>query len=400
LAERRLRACEAGASVTLIAEEAALPAANALRDHFPAVTAVRTVDDAAAGDVGILPETQEHGRDARATSSRIVMPLSLDTIPMEHQFPVGLPQVAPWYDTVRRLWRQGFREFEFYSLSGSRLLRVPHLLDAFRDAHKGRRCFIAGNGPSLNAIDMTRLRDEIVLGANRCYLGFEDWGFAFPYWGVSDRLQIEEYGPEYEMHIPRETVKFFSFEYLPLLEFEAGCPVHLDWPRAANREFSTDPARLLVGYTVTYMLLQIAAVMGCDPIILIGVDHRYDLRKTQRLRRMARLGGRWLARRYDDRAWYKAARAAAREIARARREAGKGGPRRFWVSKDATRPTHFDARYATGEQKRFLMPRPLDAEKDFACAARWAEEHGVRILNATPRSALTAFPMVEFDALF
>lgn len=383
LAERRLRVDDAGTPITLYAEPDALALARTFQARFPFIVSVQDVD---TGDP--------------APSERIVLPLSLDVVPLEHQFPVRLPRLVPHYDTVRRLWRRGFREFEFFNLSGSRTLHVPHLLDAFRDKHKGRRCFVAGNGPSLNAIDMARVRDEIVLGSNRCYLGFGEWGFAFPYWGVSDKLQIETYGAEYEEHIPRSAIKFFPFEYLPLLEFEEACPVRLDWPREANRQFSNDPGRLFLGYTVTYMLLQIAAVMGCDPIILIGVDHRYDLRKTQRLRRMVRLCGRWLARHYDHTTWYKAGRAAAIEVLKARRERGKGGPRRFWVSKDAAHPTHFDARYAAGEQKRFLMPRPLDAEKDFACAARWAEEHGVRILNATPGSALTAFPMVTFDGLF
>ncbi len=383
LAERWLRAHGARASVVLYAERDALPLAQSLQSRFPMIVSVR---DADSGEPAPAP--------------RIVVPLHVDVSPLEHQYPVRLPQLAPCYDTFARLWRRGFREFECFHLGGGRVLRVPHLLDAFQDKHKGRRCFVVGNGPSLNEIDMTRLRDEVVLGSNRCYLGFQEWGFVFPYWGVSDKLQIEVYGPEYEERVPRDTVTFFPFEYLPLLDFDGACPVRFDWPREANRQFSNVPGRLFLGYTVTYMLLQIAAVMGCDPIILIGVDHRYDLRKTQRLRRMVRLCGRWLARHYDHATWYKAGRAAAEEVIKARRAAGKGGPRRFWESKDAAHPTHFDARYAAGEEKRFLMPRPLDAEKDFACAARWAEEHGVRILNATPGSALTAFPMVAFHSLF
>ena len=43
-------------------------------------------------------------------------------------------------------------------------------LEDFRDIHKGKRGWIACNGPSLNDVDGTMLKDEIVFGLNRGYL--------------------------------------------------------------------------------------------------------------------------------------------------------------------------------------------------------------------------------------
>jgi hypothetical protein len=40
------------------------------------------------------------------------------------------------------------------------------------------------------------------------------------------------------------------------------------------------------------------------------------------------------------------------------------------------------------------------ADRQFDLAARWAEANGVRILNATPNSALNAFPKVRYEDLF
>ena len=48
----------------------------------------------------------------------------------------------------------------------------------FRDAYKGRRCFIIGNGPSLRRMDLSPLRDEVTFGLNRIYLLFEELGFS------------------------------------------------------------------------------------------------------------------------------------------------------------------------------------------------------------------------------
>ncbi len=36
--------------------------------------------------------------------------------------------------------------------------------------HHGQRCFIIGNGPSLQRTDLTKLKDEFTFGMNRIYL--------------------------------------------------------------------------------------------------------------------------------------------------------------------------------------------------------------------------------------
>jgi len=245
---------------------------------------------------------------------------------------------------------------------------------------------------------MKGLGGELCLGANRGYLGCPEWGFTFPYWGVYDQLQIEAYGEEYARDAPESMLKFFPFQYLPLLQLTNGCPVPLDWPRGGDREFSTAPERLVVGYSVVYMLLQIAALMGCDPIYVVGLDHRYHLKKGPGLTRLVRLGGRALARRFDQRSWYKAGEAASWEWFKGKHSAAPPVAR-IWDAADAEGPTHFHQHY-TGSEKRFLMPRPQDAARDYACAAAWARDHGRTILNATPDTALETLPRVDFETLF
>lgn len=338
------------------------------------------------------------GIDDAAVCDEVVLPLPLDARPLRHQAPVLLPDVRPHHALIARLWRAGYRKFTWYGLGGARTLALPQQLEAFRDRHTGRRCFVVGNGPSLNQIDMGKLKDEITFGSNRCYMGYPDWGFEFNYWGIYDALQIEEYGPEYEANVPDAAVKFYPLQYWPLLRLANACPVRMDWPRAAAREFSTDPGRLIVGYSVTFMLLQIAALMGCDPIYLVGLDHRYHIARPQVITRAVRLAGKWVARHFDHTPWYKAGEGAAEAWQKARRS-GAVSRARIWQAGDAAGSTHFTSKY-TGEQKRFLMPRPQDAELDYACALAWAQANGRQILNATPGTGLEVFPKVAFEGLF
>ena len=41
---------------------------------------------------------------------------------------------------------------------------------ALKDIHKGERCFIIGNGPSLNKLDLSKIKDEYTFGVNAIYL--------------------------------------------------------------------------------------------------------------------------------------------------------------------------------------------------------------------------------------
>ena len=389
LAARWIREQASGVSVCLIHAPAAAADAAALQRAFPAITRAGTLDSL----------DREVVVPAEGAAPRVTLPLTPDEFPLRYQYPVRVPDYRPQAAVLRDLWGAGFREVELYHAGGSRVVPLPHMPDAFKDCHEGKRCFIVGNGPSLNRIDMAKLAGEVVFSANRGYLGFERWGFTAPYWGIYDPLQIEQYGMEYEEHVPDACVKFFPMQYWAHLRVRNACPLLLDWPRKSSRDFSNSPDRMFVGYSVTYMLLQVAAMMGCNPIILVGMDHRYPLNKKNGLVRLARLGGRWLARKYDGSTWYRCGEAAWREYFKLRGKHMAVPASRLWQADDTRAETHFDSSYTT-EKRQFLMPRPQDSEADYRCARDWVQSNGVQILNATPDSALDVFPMVAFERLF
>ena len=50
-------------------------------------------------------------------------------------------------------------------------------LEVYRDLHRGKRCFVIGNGPSLKQTDLSLLKNEFTFGLNRIYLLFPELGF-------------------------------------------------------------------------------------------------------------------------------------------------------------------------------------------------------------------------------
>lgn len=345
--------------VWLLYDPEARADAEALRQEHATIVEALPLDDESVP--GLTPGTDVLTGAARDGVHLLVCP---KTKALEFWDGGCMPDWLPYERAFDRLSALGFRQFVHQRFDGEQIISMPWSLAGLAGKHQGERAFILGNGPSLGQLDMGCLKDEITFGSNRAYLGFDQWGWAVRYWGVMDRLQIERYGAEYERAIPDEMLKFYPGEYRSFLNFSEGaCPVPFDYTPLDPPGFSNQPDRLHLGFTVTHMLMQIAAVMGCDPIILVGVDHRYPLTENQQFSKM-----------------------------------GKARVR-VWSTGDAKAPTHFHGGY-TNEERLFVEPRPERAEAAFAEAARWAETNGRTILNATPDSALKAFPMVDFKTLF
>lgn len=356
-------------------------AATELKKKYSAVQEVIDL----GGDVARVREQM-----ALLNADRVVLPVSLKPYELLFHPDVSVPDATRIHPLLRKLHSLGIRKFELFSFAGSRVLELPHLADEFRGIHKGRRCFVVGNGPSLNKIDMGRLRDEITIGANRCYLGFQRWGFTFSYWCVVDQLQVEDYGAEHVAALPAGLIKFYPMEYLAYLQPANGCPVNLHYGR--RPEFTPFGESFYRGHTVVTLMLQLAVLMECDPIVLVGVDHRYDLKGSALRRTASMLGNRFLRSIRGTRihaalsAWKRRARGGERQAPA------------LWQASDAATATHFDEAY-TSERKRFMMPNPGEVERDMRVAAEWARKHGVRVLNATPDTQLKAFEKIEFGRL-
>lgn len=141
----------------------------------------------------------------------------------------------------------------------------------FRDIHKGEGCFIIGNGPSLNKMDLRLLRSYHTFGLNKIFLMFDRVDLDLSYHVAVNPLVIEQSAKEFEaLSCP----SFLSYKaardlvhHLEHIYFIAtGGPFI----------FQDDIIREIhEGYTVTYVAMQIAYYMGFSKIFLIGVDHNF-----------------------------------------------------------------------------------------------------------------------------
>jgi len=139
------------------------------------------------------------------------------------------------------------------------------------DIHKDERCFIIGNGPSLNKIDLYKLRDEITFGCNKIYLNRMNIN-SVKYYFVIDMIMSMELTDEINYYLTTNnsnTEKIFT---------------HINWARDFNFDkiYATDWNVYYHGLVKnTGMLMILVAIhMGCNPIYLVGMDCDYgDLTK-------------------------------------------------------------------------------------------------------------------------
>ena len=123
-----------------------------------------------------------------------------------------------------------------------------------KNLHRGERAFIIGNGPSLDLYDLRKLFKEYTFGSN---LIFRRW--VPTYYVCCNPLVYNQYGDE----IDRMSGTKFKF-----------LPESLQW--TSQEIFQTDfTGPFFQGFTVTYVCLQLAFIMGFKTVYLVGMDHNY-----------------------------------------------------------------------------------------------------------------------------
>jgi hypothetical protein len=144
---------------------------------------------------------------------------------------------------------------------------------AMKDRHRGERCFIMGNGPSLAKMDLAPLQGEVTFGLNRVYLLFDKLPFRPTYYVCVNDLVLAQFAEEIRsLSMP----KFLS--WTARKDFPADDPGTLFIKLAYSfvDRFARDfDGSFYAGGTVTYVALQIAYLMGFSEVVLIGVDHSF-----------------------------------------------------------------------------------------------------------------------------
>lgn len=236
-------------------------------------------------------------------------------------------------------------------------------LARFKGQHTGERVFIIGNGPSLNELDLKKLRDEWTIAVNGIFLAREEMGFDPSYYVVEDTSVMREnlnaiidypaheklFPTIYRPLIPRiENVTFFQMNR----GFYASSSPHYCIPR-----FSTDAASVVFsGQSVTIINLQLAYYLGFSEVILIGMDFSYSIPDS------ATRNGDIITSTTDD-------------------------------------PNHFHPDYF-GAGKTWKDPKLDRVLVNYQLAKLMFESDGRRIVNATAGGNLELFERIRYDSLF
>ncbi len=281
-----------------------------------------------------------------------------------------------------QLERAGISGVDFFVQSEAKKYIKDPRLEKFANGHKGMRCFIIGNGPSLRTEDLDKIAqyEYISFACNKIYKIFEQTHWRPDYYFASDAPFIAQ---NWDAIMDIHGKKFFAYteEIMPsdMLEklihggnaflFNARhlqikpnkhnfLPVyetfHEPYP-----SFSQDAASFVYeGFNVVYLMMQWAAYMGFAEIYLLGVDHYY----AQTCNYFEQI-------------------VPPQAIA------------------DTNNADHFCGDYyKVGEL--IHVSDVNSTEQAYKKAELYSREHGFRIYNATRGGKLEVFERVDFDGLF
>jgi hypothetical protein len=227
-----------------------------------------------------------------------------------------------------------------------------------KNAFAGRRGFVIGNGPSLRVEDLHRLTGQVCIASNKIFLAFDQTAWRPSYFTIVDDLVWEGAKKELHRYVPQVLIPSFfkagSTNGLQVITFRSlrdASDVPFD---TSVMPFSSDGSiGFHGGQTVTYINIQLAVHLGLDPIYLIGCDHFYDGTLGQ----------------------------------------GSGGP---------VDPGQTENHFMAGYTKPGQLMNPAQVSRmtlSYKWAQRYAEEHGIRIINATRGGHLEVFARADLDEL-
>lgn len=218
----------------------------------------------------------------------------------------------------------------------------------YKNRHSGERCVIVCNGPSLNDMNLSFLKNEVVIGLNKIFLGFTKFNFYPRYYVAVNKKVIEQSISEIRS---LTSVKFLSDRVRDV--FVEDSLTNILKTEYYQDDFSLDiSGGLQEGYTVTYAALQIAFYLGFQTVIIIGMDHRFKFE-------------------------------------------GAPNEEKFLTGKDVN---HFAPSYFA--DKKWDNPDLVNSERYYNIAKKVFEEDGREIIDATINGACTVFPKAKYTELF
>lgn len=236
-------------------------------------------------------------------------------------------------------------------------------LKNLKNKFKGERCFIVGNGPSLNKLDLNFLNNEYSFAVNSIFYKTNEMGYKPSFYVVEDLHVIDDNLEK----INNFECDFMFFPANLKFKFKKGKNryfLNLNYSFYNNTSpyfevprFSQDvPNEVYCGQSVTIVNLQLAYFLGFTEVYLIGMDFSYTIPES------AKVKGLVIESTEDD-------------------------------------INHFHPDYF-GKGKKWHDPKLENVLKSYKLANLMYELDGRTIYNATEGGALEVFKRVDFNSLF
>ncbi len=162
-------------------------------------------------------------------------------------------------------------------------------LNSFHNLHKGEKCFIIGNGPSLTINDLEKIHESKIISfaSNYIFKCYDKTKWRPDYYFGIDIQFIRDIYDEKDIvenilnnskyAFTRTDGKFFDFrDDINLKNLRYFNSIYSNSENDFN--FSDDCSKeVYIGYTVTYAMIQMAVYMGFNEIYLLGMDHTYSI---------------------------------------------------------------------------------------------------------------------------
>lgn len=235
-------------------------------------------------------------------------------------------------------------------------------LRALRERFKGtKRCFLIGNGPSLNKTDLEALKNEVTFAVNGFFLKAKELSWKPTFYVVEDHLVAEDRVNWINKF--KGPIKLFPAYLGYMFEKSDDTIFYNHRPRKSyphGYDFSMEADKITyTGCTVTFSMMQLAAYMGFEEIYLIGVDASYAIP--------------------DD--------------AKEGKDYGVGV-----LDMQSDDPNHFDPNYF-GKGFRWHDPQVEKMVEAYSEARRTLEGTGQTIYNATIGGMLEVFERRDFNKI-
>lgn len=238
-------------------------------------------------------------------------------------------------------------------------------IKSLRNKYQGERCFIIGNGPSLNQIDLSKIKNEYSFGVNSIFLKYEDQSFVPSFYVVEDNHVIDDNIQKINSFLDKPKFSFFPAKYEEKIKRTKNtifltCDYGFYWNShifGGIPRFSRDASQtVFTGQSVTHINLQLAYYFGFDEVYLIGMDFNYIKPDSVIVE-----GNTWISTEDD--------------------------------------PNHFDPSYF-GKGKKWHDPKLDLVEINYKKSKQAYELSNKKIFNATVGGRLEVFQRKDFNSLF